>query len=258
MANLLALGYTPLMQKEKTFIYGKHPIEEALKMRPDVLKEVNFEKGQKNQELLGVVDAKGIKRGEFISSKLPIEIPKDALHQGVIAEIDTNKLLISYDDFMKDIEISNGTALVILGEVNDPHNVGAVIRSAAAFGISAVLIPEHRQVQATGTVIKSSAGMAFHLPLVSIGNVNLTIKDLKDKGFWIYGLDGEAELDVSKEGFEKPSVFVLGNEGSGIREKTSEHCDILLRIPVEKGVESLNASVAAGVVFYAWRNRQKS
>jgi 23S rRNA (guanosine2251-2'-O)-methyltransferase len=121
--------------------------------------------------------------------------------------------------------------------------------------ISAVLIPEHRQVQVNGTVIKTSAGMAFKIPLVSIGNVNQTIKDLKDRGCWVYGLDSEAEVSVKDEGFERASVFILGNEGAGIREKTAEHCDILLKIPMKEGVESLNASVAAGVMFYAWRNK---
>ena len=97
--------------------------------------------------------------------------------------------------------------------------------------------------------------MVFRIPLVRIGNVNQTIEDLKAKGFWTYGLDGEATQAVNDEKFEKPSVFILGNEGTGIRKKTLEHCDIPLRIPMHEGAESLNASVAAAVVFYAWSVR---
>jgi 23S rRNA (guanosine2251-2'-O)-methyltransferase len=93
------------------------------------------------------------------------------------------------------------------------------------------------------------------MPLVSIGNVNHTISDLKKRGFWIYGLDGEATQSVTDEDFAKPSVFILGNEGSGIRQKTLEHCDIPLRIPISQKTESLNASVAAAVVCYEWSKK---
>lgn len=244
------------MQINKTFIYGKHPVKEAFEANPDVIKVIYFERGEKDTELKSLADKHSLVQEEFNGQTIPREIPKDAVHQGVLAEIDPTKLIIEYEEFMSTLEISNDSAFVILGEVNDPQNVGAIIRSAAAFGISAVLIPEHRQVQVNGTVIKASAGMAFKIPLISIGNVNQAIKDLKDKGCWVYGLDGEAETKISEEGFEKPSVFILGNEGKGIREKTLDHCDILLKIPIRKDVESLNASVAAGVTFYAWKNRK--
>jgi 23S rRNA (guanosine2251-2'-O)-methyltransferase len=180
------------------------------------------------------------------------------VHQGYIAAIVLEKLMRPFNAFINEVSITNDTAFVILGELQDPHNVGAIIRSAAAFGIAGVLIPEHRQVQLTGSVIKASAGMAFRVPLVSIGNVNTTIRDLKEKGFWIYGLDGAATQSAADEGFEKPSVFILGNEGDGIRQKTLLHCDIPLSIPIATGVESLNASVAAAVTFYAWSRKHPS
>jgi len=246
------------MQKEKTFVFGKHPVKEALMTRPEVVGALYIEKGKDDPELFRLAEKNKIHQHEFVSKTMPTGVPKDAVHQGVIAEINVNKLVQTFDDFMDGYEITNDSSFVILGEVNDPHNVGAIIRSAAAFGISAVFIPEHRQVQVNGTVVKTSAGMAFHIPLVSIGNVNQTIKDLKDKGCWVYGLDGESTTNVNDEQFEKPSVFILGNEGKGIREKTLEHCDISLRIPTKKNVESLNASVAAGVIFYAWQQRDKA
>jgi 23S rRNA (guanosine2251-2'-O)-methyltransferase len=243
------------MQIEKTFIYGKHPVWEALKERPDVVKEVFLEDGNGDDGIFQLLKESGVRISTFTSKTMPSSVSKEAVHQGVIAEINVSKLVHSFDDYIENTQITDDTAFVILGEVNDPHNVGAVIRSAAAFGISAVMIPEHRQVQVNGTVIKTSAGMAFKIPLISIGNVNQTINDLKDKGCWIYGLDGEAETDVKNEGFERASVFVLGNEGKGIRQKTAEKCDILLKIPMQEGIESLNASVAAGIMFYAWKTK---
>jgi 23S rRNA (guanosine2251-2'-O)-methyltransferase len=136
--------------------------------------------------------------------------------------------------------------------VQDPHNVGAIIRSAAAFGIAGVLIPEHNQAGITGAVIKASAGMVFTTPLVSIGNVNYAIKALKAKGFWIYGLDASGKNTLSGEKFDAPAAFVVGNEGSGIREKTLDACDIVLNIPMHERTESLNAAVSAAVVLYEW------
>ena len=153
------------------------------------------------------------------------------------------------------IYITDDTSLLILGELEDPHNVGAIIRSAAAFGVSGVLIPQHNQAPVTGAVVKVSAGMAFRVPIVSVGNINNTVRDLKDKGFWVYGLDGEAEQTVSGETYEKPSVFILGNEGRGIREKTREMCDILLSIPMNPQCESLNVAASTAVTLFAWSSQ---
>ena len=141
---------------------------------------------------------------------------------------------------------------------DDACHVAPFIRSAAAFGVAGILIPEHRQAPITGTVIKVSAGMAFHVPLVSIGNVNQAVHTLKERGFWIYGLEGEAVQTIYEEGFEKPSAFILGNEATGIRKKTLEHCDIPLRIPMHARTESLNASAAAAVVLSAWSIKHPS
>lgn len=240
------------MITEPVVIYGKHVVKEALVACPHVLRSVQVSDNAEDAELMALLKKAGIKYAPLNPKKLPQGVPSDAVHQGVVATIDTSKLMREYNEFMNGLEISNDTAIVILGEVQDPHNVGAIIRSAAAFGVAAVLIPEHRQVQVNGTIIKVSAGMAFHVPLISIGNVNQTLRDLKDRGFWAYGLDGEAEQSVIEESFERPSVFVVGNEATGVREKTLEHCDIPLRIPMHPQTESLNASVSAAVVLYAW------
>lgn len=239
------------MDDKYIFIYGKHAVEEALQFRPDVVKHLYLRDDQKAlfpHELQAKVEHRSI----FSGDKVPTGVDKKAVHQGVIAKIDRSKLVLSYDEYLKNLEATSDTAVVVLGELEDPHNVGAVIRSAAAFGVSAVCIPKHRQVGVTGTVVKVSAGMAFKIPLVEVGNVNRTLEDLKKKGFFVYGLDGDGDTSLHTEQFSKPSVFVLGNEGEGIREKTREHCDMVLSIPINKQCESLNASASASVVFYQW------
>ena len=140
----------------------------------------------------------------------------------------------------------------MLDELQDPHNVGAIIRSAAAFGATGVLLPEHNQAPVTGTVIKTSAGMVFRIPLVKIGNVNQTLRLLKEKGYWVYGLAMDGSSNLQKTTFDTPVVFVIGNEGEGIRQKTLELCDIKITIPMNPRCESLNAAVAASVVLYEW------
>jgi 23S rRNA (guanosine2251-2'-O)-methyltransferase len=159
--------------------------------------------------------------------------------------------MVPFGEFLAKLKPGKATALALMGEVQDPHNVGAIIRSAAAFGLAGVLIPEHNQAQVTGTVVKTSAGMAFRIPLVSIGNVNDTLRTLKEAGFWIYGLAMEGN-PLPSETFDAPAVFVLGSEGSGIREKTLEECDIKLSIPMHPRCESLNVAVSGGIVFSTW------
>lgn len=243
------------MKDETTaVIFGKHAVIEALTYRPDVVRIV-YVTDDTREEVGRRIGAHPILTKPLNLKKLLHTIPPEAVHQGFVAEIDTEKLMVNYEDFMRAHTVTNDSALVILGEVQDPHNVGAIIRSASAFGMAGVLIPEHRQAQVGGTIIKVSVGTAFRIPLVRIGNVNHTIDDLKTRGFWSYGLAMDASQSIVDEGFERPSVIVVGNEGDGVRQKTLAHCDIPLRIPIMKGIESLNASVATAIVCYAWSVR---
>lgn len=244
------------MDDRYIFIYGKHAVIEALTFRPDVVSEV-FLRDDVQPEVRTKLLTNIKKVTVFKGDAVPREVDRHAVHQGMIAKIDKQKLVVSFDDFKRSLTVTNDTALALLGEVQDPHNVGAVIRSAAGFGLSAVLIPKHRQAGVTGTVVKVSAGMAFKIPLVEVANANRAMEDLKKIGFFIYGLDGDGDVELPKEDFSKPSVFVLGNEGEGIRAKTKEHCDIIISIPTHKRCESLNASASAAVVFYAWSAQHK-
>src|ERR1035437_6095866 len=194
--------------REKVYIYGKHALVEALVSMPHIIKKVFLSREASDKELLELLEKHAIPHVPLATNKGKEMVGRDASHQGVIAIMDPSALLMSFDDFIATLDTTKNPAIAILGEIHDPHNVGAIIRSAAAFGLSAVLIPEHHQAGVTGVVVKSSAGMAFRIPLVSIGNVNHTIKILKEKGFLIYGLamDGKRILGIEK--FDAPSVFI--------------------------------------------------
>ena len=247
------------MKKERTreeveYIFGKHASREVLKERPDVVVEAHVAADFSDTALLSLID----RQSKTVSLKLlnlknpPRGVSANASHQGIVLGILPERLTVPYKQFKQTLKAEPNTALLVLGEVQDPHNVGAVIRSAAAFGLAGVLIPPHNQAPVTGTVVKVSAGMAFRIPLVTIPNVNTVLRDLKDSGFWVYGLEGEGNTKTTSERYPKPTVFVLGNEGAGLREKTKELCDELISIPIHPRCESLNAAAATAVVLAGW------
>lgn len=239
----------------KIYIYGKHALVEALGNAPKVIRKVFLARDMRDTELRALLQKNNIPTVELAKGSGKELVGRDTAHQGVIATMDPSPLLISLDEFLKTLDVKKNPAVAVLGEVQDPHNVGAIIRSAAAFGLSAVLIPEHNQAGITGAVVKTSAGMVFRIPLVSIGNVNNTLKVLKDKGFWIYGLAMDGKTTLGAEAFDAPTAFVVGNEGAGIREKTLVACDVTLSIPMNPRTESLNAAVSAAIVFYEWSRK---
>ncbi len=243
------------MTQSKTYIYGKHALIEAMTSAPKIIEEVFFTHTFDDPELRTSVKKSGISITTLPPNKLPRGVDDGAVHQGVMALISLNILIRPYKEFINNLEVNPNTLLVLLGEIQDPQNVGAIIRSAAAFGVSGVLIPEHNQAPITGAVVKVSAGMIFRLPLVAIGNVNTTVADLKKKGFWIYGLEGESKDDIKNEKFDAPTVFILGNESRGIRLKTRDLCDVLLSIPTNPQCESLNVASSAAVAMYQWSTK---
>ncbi len=239
------------MKEDKIYLYGKHALREAILSRPAAVSKVFLDgNAMADADIVSLLKDSNITPSAMKSNEAGKRVGEDAVHQGVIAVINPEKIYTTLESVL---EPANGrTCFVLLDELQDPHNVGAIIRSAAAFGATAVLLPEHNQAPITGAVIKTSAGMAFRVPIVRIGNVNQTIRTLKDKHrFWVYGLmmDGEA---LPQTTFDANTLFVVGNESTGIREKTLELCDVKLSIPMEPNCESLNASVAASVVLYEW------
>jgi 23S rRNA (guanosine2251-2'-O)-methyltransferase len=234
-------------------MYGKHALTEALLHAPHAVKKVFLSSEAGTDKALRELLAKAtIPVAGLKGDDAPKMVGEDTSHQGVIAIVDPSGVLQDFNDFFGKITPTPGTALVLLDELTDPQNVGAIIRSAAAFGAAGVLIPPHNQAGITGAVVKASAGMVFRVPIVTIGNVNQTILRLKEEGFRAYALAMKGARDLNKERFDAPAVFVIGNEGRGVHQKTLEHSDVVLRIPMDARAESLNASVSAAVVLYAW------
>jgi 23S rRNA (guanosine2251-2'-O)-methyltransferase len=238
---------------DKVYLYGKHALREALLAKPAAVQKIFLDaNAEGDKELVALLNAHNIGFTPMKQNAGASAVGPDAVHQGVIAVINTEKLYASLDEALKIFDTVEHPCFVLLDELHDPHNVGAIIRSAAAFGAHAVLMPEHNQSPITGTVIKTSAGMVFRIPIVKIGNVNQTVRLLKEKRMWSYGLVMNGDTPLNKAEFDSATLFIVGNESTGIREKTLELCDIGLTIPMNPDCESLNASVATSVVLYEW------
>ena len=176
----------------------------------------------------------------------------NATHQGVVA-FGAARQYVGLD-----AAAAGAGLLVVLDGVEDPHNLGAIVRTAHAAGARAVVVPERRAAGLTETVAKSAAGALEYLPVVRAGNVTQTLETLKSRGFWIYGLDERGEQVYSETRYARPTVFVLGGEGRGLHQNVKKHCDVLIRIPMAGEISSLNVSVAAGVVLFDWRRKAGS
>lgn len=240
------------MAQTNSYIYGRHALVEALQYAPKALRKVFLAPQFADEELTALIRKAGIQVTPIAGGKMPAGAEKEDVRQGIIGLLAPENILRSYKEFADSLKVGPGTSLVLLDELQDPHNVGAIIRSAAAFGVSGILLPEHNQSPITGTVIKVSAGMAFRVPLVTVANVNSTLRDLKERGFWIYGLDMNQDHSTATEKFDAPAIFVMGNEAKGIRQKTLELCDIILSIPMSPRCESLNVAASTAVTLYAW------
>ena len=173
-----------------------------------------------------------------------------AAHQGVVAMGAAHRYA-ELDDVAPSARL-----LVVLDGVEDPHNLGAIVRTAHAAGAGAVVIPERRAVGLTDVVAKAAAGALEHVPIVRVTNINRTLERLKEMGYWIYGLDERGNERYDRASYQSPAALVFGGEGRGLHEQVRKHCDVLVRIPMEGQIPSLNVSVAAGVVLFELKRRR--
>lgn len=229
---------------------GIHPVTEALKAGQP-LERILIAKGAGGPKLQIIIDL--AKRAKIPVRYEPREAldrtSKTAVHQGVIA-------LTSGQRYAQLTDIpAKAQLLVLLDGVEDPHNLGAIVRSAHAAGADAVLIPERRAAPVTEVAAKAAAGALAHIPVVRIGNVAQTLEKLKGDGFWIYGLTERGTESYDKVAFHVPTVLVVGAEGAGIHELVAKHCDVLVSIPMYGKIGSLNVSVATGIALFEWRRR---
>ena len=241
---------------ENIYIYGKNSLEEALNNEPERIEKIfikNTHKDSQHPNIFKLASNNRIPISHVPGNKL-YELVGNVNDQGLVALMSA----IEYQDFgvwIDTIDTSAYPGILILDGVVDPHNLGAILRTAAAADIAAVLVPKHGQAPINATVFKTSAGTAGKIPIVRMGNLNQSIMKLKDIGFWIAGLAMDGDQKLWELEIDRPLAFVLGNEGSGISKKTLEHCDYKINIPMANNVESLNASVSAALISYEWRRK---
>ncbi|MCW2001537.1 23S rRNA (guanosine2251-2'-O)-methyltransferase [Xanthomonas arboricola] len=246
------------MSKQNQWIVGVNAVASSVENDADNVREVLIEAGSKNPRLTEIEEQarrKGIDVRRVNTQALD-GVGGQVRHQGVAARYAAARLWAE-NELEGLVEGAQGRALVlILDGVQDPHNLGACLRSAAAAGVTAVVIPKDKSATVNATVRKTSAGAADRIPVVAVTNLARCLRDLQKQGVWLYGLAGEAEASLYSVDLRGNVGLVLGGEGDGLRRLTREHCDGLVKIPMPGDIESLNVSVATGVtLFEAVRQR---
>lgn len=236
----------------ESWIVGINPVEGALSNDAERVREVLVENGQRNARVLDLVDrAKKLKIPVQHRSRDELDrVSGEARHQGVAARCEAAPTTHESDLASLLERDGSNTLVLVLDGVTDPHNLGACLRSAAAAKVTAVIVPKDRAVGLTPVVRRASAGGADRVPLVTVTNLARTLRELKDAGVWITALDGDTDTTIYAVDFKGPVALVLGSEGEGIRRLTRELCDFVAKIPMPGVMESLNVSVATGVVVF--------
>jgi len=238
------------------YIFGKNPIEEILMTRPELVVRVYAKDTASDIETAALTPY--LRKNKIGFVKVPEkkiqQLVGPVSHQGFVAEIKEFPMIELYT-FLEGLDMDSNPSVLVLDEIQDPHNYGAILRTAAASGVSGVIVGKNNQASITGTVFKTSAGALTKVPVIQVANISTTLERLKKEGFWIGGLAAEGTMTYWKQDLRGPMAFVVGNEGKGMRDLTKKTCDYLFSIPMEEGVESLNASVSAAVLLYEWRRQ---
>lgn len=244
-------------------LYGVNPLLEALRQGVRVPSEIVVAEGARDERLRELLD---LAQSRNISVK---RVPRSTLdqavgnshHQGVMARVAAARYADA-DELLTAIAGRVGgekePLVAVLDGVEDPHNLGAILRTAECAGVDGVFIPERRAVGLTDSVAKAAAGAVEHVPVARATNLTRLIEKLKERNVWVIGADADAEMNYTEWDWTRPSALVLGGEGAGLHRLVRENCDVLVRIPVLGKIQSLNVSVAAGIVLYeALRQRMK-
>ena len=238
------------MNKSSFFIIGQHAVIEALKnTRRKVLRVFLTEESKKN------IHRKSPKKDLLKDVKVYFKTKKELdkystkenlLHQGYVAEIEHLEKPI-LKDFIKE---KNNITLACLDGVTDPRNIGSVIRSAAAFSIDGIIIKERNFPSESKLMFKAASGAIEYINIFEVSNINSTLKNLKEKNFWVYGFDGNGEKNFTEVEWKGNNILLFGSEGSGMHQHTSKYADFLVKIDINKKIESLNISNSATIVFH--------
>ena len=251
-----------MLEDNNIYIYGRNAIIEAINSGQDIQK-IFICFGTDNKNI--VINAKKHKincttldKGKFKELEKKINTKAGNIKtQGVIA---LRQLIKTVDliEFLEKIDLSTNPVIAILDEINDPHNLGAIARSAECAGIKAIILTNRNSAPITPTAVKTSAGALNYLPVIQISNLLLAIEKLKENGFWIVGTKMEAIENYTDNIYDKPTAIIIGNEGKGISNAICKHCDHIIKIPMVGKINSLNASVTAGIIFFEiLRQKQK-
>ena len=223
-------------------VYGRNVAEEYLKKNEKVRK-IYLQEGFKDENLIFLIEKTKI-QPKYLA-KFELEKLANGNHQGIILDVEDFSY-VDYHDFISDSE----SFVVILDHLEDPHNLGAIIRTSEAAGVSGIIIPKDRGVTVNSTVIKTSTGAIDNIPVSMVTNLKQTIDDLKKNGFWVVGTALDNSTDYREIDYSGKIALVIGNEGSGMSRMIFESCDFIAKIPMYGKVNSLNASVASGIMIY--------
>lgn len=226
-------------------IYGRNPVKSSIEANK--VKKLMLQKNFSDESILELARTKDISI-EFVDQGVLTSLSKNGNHQGVIAEIEEYKYS-SLESILRGCTGKKQPLILILDEIEDPHNLGAIIRSCDAFGVDGIILKNRNQVQINMTVVKVSTGAIDHVKICQVSNVSNAIRALKEAGFWIYASDGSAKTDYDQVKYDGPTALVVGSEGRGISRLVLDNSDFVIRIPMLGHVNSLNVSVATGILL---------
>ena len=236
---------------EENQVEGRNAVLELLESGNDINK-IFVQSGEKHgsiMKILAKAKANGIIVQEVQKRKID-EMATTSNHQGVIAIVPPFEY-VEVEDILKEAKERNEDPFImILDGIEDPHNLGSIIRTAETAGVHGVIIPKRRAASVNSTVNKTSAGAVEYMKIARVNNINDCIRNLKENGVWICGTDMETDTVYCKQDYKMPIAIVIGNEGKGMSRLTKENCDFLVKIPMKGKISSLNASVSAGIIMY--------
>jgi 23S rRNA (guanosine2251-2'-O)-methyltransferase len=247
----------PSSSTKAELVWGIHPVMEALKSCPHAIQEIVVGKdksGHRLEQILKLAKSNAIPVKNFTGKtksglRNPDQLSEQESSQGVSARIVLPILKID-ELLVKLKDVSGPPLLLALDSIQDPHNLGAIIRSAVAAGVNAIILPKDRSAAITGTVMKVSAGSVFHIDICRVTNLVNTFKILKENGIWIFGTTKDNSQPLYDTDLTVPACLVIGSEGKGLRPLVADQCDLNISIPMQSSLDSLNASVAAGIILF--------
>lgn len=241
------------------FIFGFHAITSRLRQNPDSIKELFLDSARQDQrirDLVKLADTLEIRMIQCDQARLGSMVG-GGHHQGIVAKIDASHHYVDITDVLDTLLVP--ALLLVLDGIQDPHNLGACLRVADAFGVDAVIAPKDRAVGLTAVVHKVASGAADTVPYIAVTNLARTLRDLKERGITVIGTDAGAETRLDSFRIDGPVAWVMGSEGEGMRQLTRKTCDHLISVPMQGSIDSLNVSVSAGIcLFETCRQRNRS